>query len=66
VAGSLPTKLTLAKLRRGVSGKRGKVQAVPLFFGVSSVTLQKRFNISGVADAVRGRLPELYLARLEA
>ncbi|MET3995830.1 hypothetical protein ABID65_007502 [Bradyrhizobium sp. S3.9.2] len=66
VAGSVPAKFTLAKLRRGVSGKRGKVQAVPLFFGVNSVTLQKRFNISGVADAVRGRLPDLYLARLEA
>ncbi|WP_035661447.1 DUF6441 family protein [Bradyrhizobium sp. Ec3.3] len=59
-------KLSLAKLRRGVSGKRGSVRAVPLFFGVRTVTLGKRFNISGVADTVRSRLPDLYLAKLEA
>ncbi|MBR0876879.1 hypothetical protein JQ608_06645 [Bradyrhizobium liaoningense] len=66
VTGGAPTgKLSLAKLRRGVSGKRGAVRAVPLFFGVTSVTLRKRFNISGVADTVRARLPEMYLAQLE-
>lgn len=58
-------KLTLAKLRKGTAGKRGTVHAIPLFFGVSSVTLRKRFNISGVAGQVSATLGEVYFAKLE-
>jgi hypothetical protein len=53
--------LTLSKLKKGTAGKRGEVQAVPLFYGLNTVTLRKRFNISGVADSVSAGLPDLYL-----
>ena len=58
--------LTLSKLKKGTAGKRGEVHAVPLFFGLDTVTLQKRFNISGVADGVSASLPDLYLQNLGA
>lgn len=57
--------LTLAKLRRGTAGKRGAVVSVPLFYGLRAVTLRKRFDLQGVAEAVSARLPDLYLANLE-
>jgi len=52
--------LTVSKLRRGTAGKRGEVRAVPLFFGINSVTLRKKFDLQGVADSVRAQLPALY------
>lgn len=58
-------KLSLAKLKKGSGGKRGVVQTVPLFSGVRSVTLKKRFNIAGVAQQVSGQLGALYFANLE-
>ncbi|MCK1668621.1 DUF6441 family protein [Bradyrhizobium sp. 153] len=66
VRGGVTGKASLAKLRRGLSGKRGSVQSVPLFYGVRTVTMPRKFNLSGAADTVRARLPELYLAQLEA
>jgi len=58
-------KLSLSKLRRGSEGKRGKVSAVPLFVGLKQVTIQKRFNISGVAQDVSKQLASLYFSKVQ-
>jgi hypothetical protein len=61
-----PTKqLSRSKLRRGTAGKRGTVHAVPLFHGVSSVVIRKKFNIIGTARRVAESLPGRYLANLK-
>lgn len=57
--------VSLSKLRAGTGGKRGVVRAIPLFFGVPTVTLRKRFNISGIAAQITGQLGSLYTANLK-
>lgn len=57
--------VSLAKLRKGPAGKNGVVQALPLFVGVPSVTIRKRFSLAGVAGSIRGRLGEIYFAKLK-
>lgn len=58
--------ISLSKLRRGAQGKRGIVQSVPLFVGVDSVTIRKRFDLEGVRMRVEARLGELYYSNLKA
>ncbi len=62
VAGRL---LTTAKLRKGTAGKRGTIQTVPLFIGVSDVSVRKKFNLAGVANAIAAKVPGMYAAHLE-
>lgn len=62
--GAITGKLSLSKLKRGTKGKRGTPQAVPLFVGVRSVTLKKRFHVSEVAAAISNELPALYDANM--
>lgn len=57
-------KLSLNKIRKGTAGKRGVVRAVPLFVGLDSVTIRKRFDLAGVANTVRGELGALYVKHL--
>jgi len=57
--------VSLSKLRKGTAGKNGVVQALPLFVGVPSVTIRKRFDLAGVAGSIRGRLGEIYFANLK-
>ena len=59
-------KLSLNKIRKGTKGVRGTVRAVPLFVGLDSVTLRKRFDLAGVAEAIRGELGALYVKNLAA
>lgn len=54
-----PPRLTLAKLKRGATG-RGVARTIPLFVGVSSVKIRKRFDIDAEASRVRDMLPGLY------
>jgi len=39
---------------------KGAVVTVPLFHGVPSVTLRRRFNLAGVTQKVAARVPDLY------
>ena len=57
--------MTLAKLRKGTTGKRGVVSTVPLFVGVDSVSVRKRFDLAGVANKIAARVPNWYAASLE-
>lgn len=57
-------KITLARIKKGLSGK-GVEATIPLFFGVPSVTMKKRFDLDAVAEAVRARVPELYMSHVE-
>lgn len=56
-------KVTGASLRRGGAGT-GNVQWVPVFVGITSATLRKRFDIAGVTKQVAAQLPNLYFANL--
>ena len=51
-----------AKQRGGVKASNATANAitVPLFHGVPSVTLRRRFNLAGVTQKVAARVPELY------
>src|SRR5262249_40012906 len=59
------TSPTISKLRRGAQGKKGEVQAVPLFFGLQTVTLRKRFQVGALAGAVSSQIPTLLSANLK-
>jgi len=67
-AGADTKKLTTAKLRAGVRRKNAKgskaVKSVPVFFGVSMVTLQARFGLKAVFTAARASLKGFYDTRL--
>ena len=43
----------------------GKSRAVPVFFGVRSVEIQKRFNISGIVEDVANDFEQLYAKHLK-
>jgi hypothetical protein len=58
------TKITVSALKRGNSGKAGKgvrLVPVPLFFGLSSVNMRKRFDLKTVFDRANAQLPQYYL-----
>ena len=65
--------VTLPMLKRaervGVSSGRkkgaGVLKSVPLFVGVDSVTLRKRFALNDVAKRAADRLPQFYLKNFE-
>lgn len=52
-------KITNAKLRKGAAGA-GATGAVPIFVGVDTVTLRKRFHLRAITDKNAARLPSLY------
>jgi hypothetical protein len=61
-----PAKVSMSALRRGTNpGGRGRIMAVPIFVGIPSRTVQKRFNIREIAERTAGRLGELYLKHLK-
>lgn len=57
-------KITTGALRRGGKGI-GNVKSVPLFIGVSDVSIGKRLNIEQIVDRVNDMLPELYLKHVK-
>ncbi len=59
-----PPKLTAAAMRRGTSGS-GLLRSVPVFVGVSTVQLRRRFDVSGVTARAAARLGGLYMKHLE-
>jgi hypothetical protein len=61
-ARSAPRNVSLSKLKRGTSGKRGVEQTVPLFVGLSSINQKKRFDIAGIAEKQRLSLSDYYSA----
>jgi hypothetical protein len=50
------------KQRGGVKASNAKANAVtvPLFHGVPSVTLRRRFNLAGIAKDIAARVPSMY------
>lgn len=61
-----PYKVTLAALRRGAAGTgNGVAVSVPLFVGIPTVSIKKKFKVGkAVQDAVES-LPQLYLQNLK-
>jgi hypothetical protein len=54
--------LSLAALRRGRNpGGKGSVRLVPLYVGIETTNIPKRFAILDAVNRAAGRLPELYL-----
>lgn len=58
VRGSGP--ITMAKLRKGTEGGRGKIRTVPLFFGMSRVDMPKRFDLVGTWESGVSEFSDLY------
>lgn len=56
--------VSLSLLRRGTAGSRGTVQLVPLFIGLSTVSLRPRFNVTNIIERIADQVPELYLKNL--
>lgn len=63
--------ISLGKLKQGSRKnakkvtKTGTLTSVPLFVGVASVRIRKRFKLSTVAESVRARLGGLYFAHVK-
>lgn len=59
---------SVSSLRRGsaahAQGK--KTQLVPIFVGLTSVTIRRRFNVDPVYEAARSSLPSKYASHMEA
>jgi len=64
-------KVTAAMLRKAIPvGRaapkgRGVLRSIPLFVGVSSIEVRKRFSIRQICGRAAGRLAELYLKNFE-
>lgn len=56
-----PTKLSLTRLRRGANGKTGVLNTVPVFVGIRSVDIPRKFAIGKVMDDVAGSIPGRYV-----
>ena len=58
-----PSRLTASAMKKGEKGggARRVVRSVPVFVGISTVKLRKRFNITRVIREAAERLPSLYL-----
>ncbi len=58
--------MTLAAARKGVAGggKNRVVRSVPMFVGISTVRLRKRFGILAIVRREAARLAELYAKHL--
>jgi hypothetical protein len=52
-------------LKSGTKRTTGKVEVIPMFVGVSSVTLKKRFDVYAQVKKAADLLPELYVKNLE-
>lgn len=68
---TFPDKLSVAQLRAGnrkLNKKSRQTQflkAVPLFHGLRSVNIRRRFNIAALANSERAALPGYYAANVE-
>lgn len=58
------SKLSYQTLRRGLGGTGKATKLQPLFFGISSVKLRKRFSIREICAKVAATIPSLYAAKL--
>lgn len=54
-------KLTAPQIRRGSRSGRGIVKSVPVFVGLKTVEIGKRFNVRGAVENARDRLASLYV-----
>lgn len=58
-----PYKVRIPMLRKGAAGQ-GITVAVPIFAGIDTVKIKKKFNITEVVEKARADLPRLYLQYL--
>lgn len=65
---STDKRFSLSTLTRGNKGggKRAVARAIPLFVGVSTVNIRKRFAVSQIAGAISGQLGAFYFSALKA
>lgn len=52
--------VSLNALKRGKAAKRGTLRSVPMFVGIETVTIRKKFNITAIVQRARDALFELY------
>lgn len=57
-------RMTVSRLKLGSKRKKGG-HSVPLFVGISSANIRKRFDLNAVGERIGGRLAEFYTARVE-
>ena len=58
-------KVSMAAIKRGTIGS-GVIRSVPIFFGIDTVRIRKRFDIRGATKNAAGRLGQLYYKNLKA
>lgn len=51
---------TRGQLKKGRSSKTGTVEAIPLFVGVKSVHIGKKWNVTGALQKESDKMPEYY------
>ena len=62
-----PYKVRISALRRGAVGSaRGVVVSVPLFTGIDSVSIRKKFNVTRAVEDAAAKLPQYYNQFLKA
>lgn len=60
-----PYKVTPRRLRSGASGAAKVVRTVPVFVGIDTVSIRKRFELRAVFREAADSLPTLYLKNLK-
>jgi hypothetical protein len=60
-----PYRVTAAALRRGASGQ-GIIRTVPVFVGVDTVSIRKRFDLRSTFESAADQIGALYLRNLKA
>jgi hypothetical protein len=56
----MPSKITLAMIRKGLARPTGRFVTIPLFHGVRQATIPRKFSVRDVCAAARDSLPQYY------
>lgn len=59
-------KVSLSKLRRGVSGPQGVERSVPIFAGIKSANQKERLNIREISEVLSKTIPQRYAAKFRS
>ena len=62
-----PGKVSLAAAKKGTAGggRNRVIRSIPMFVGISAVTIRKRFRITQIISRAAGRLGEIYFRHLK-
>lgn len=57
-------RMTMSKLKRGAKGKSGVLRTVPLFHGIQTSTINKKFQITEIVEEMARQLASIYVSQL--